>query len=42
MGWNQQETERDCVLVIFLLFQVFTFGVHVCRSGIQAGFEEKL
>lgn len=42
MGWNQHQTERDCVVVIFLLFQVFTFGVHVCGSGIQAGVEGKV
>lgn len=30
------------MLVIFLLFQIFAFDVHVCHSGIQAGFEGKV
>lgn len=30
------------MLVIFLLFQIFAFDVHVRHSGIQAGFEGKV
>lgn len=30
------------MLVIFLLFQIFAFDVHVRHYGIQAGFEGKV